>query len=115
VVNSYFFYHSASLDVQRHPTDPSLTEVNVIIRQPQSLDNLKALQPLGLKKTELKKMERDKKRLEKAKLKQLAVARVWEDSEGGGVDPWWYAKRKLCLNEIIQHYKYPMQKMLSED
>lgn len=70
-----------------------------------------------MKKTEIKRIEKEKKKLEKQMQKRenaIENNRIWEDCEDNGKrpegapDPWWYSRRKVCLNEIIGEYKYPM-------
>ena len=68
----------------------------------------------------MKRIEKEKKRLEKQALKQNPnhiPTNFWEDCEGSieGGEMWWCERRKQCLNELLADYKYPLQKILSED
>ncbi len=97
--------------------DPESRDLLISFKKPLNLELLKPAdtKELKLKKTEIKRLEKEQKRLEKQLHKQgssSAVA-IWEDGENG--EQWWHYGKKMCMNDIITDYKYPLQKMLSED
>jgi len=115
IVDSFYFYQDAALKEDLAEQDLDSRDISISFKMPLSLDYLTKLdsKDIKLKKTELKRQEKEQKRIEKQQHKHGSTVAIWEDGETG--DPWWQYGKKICLNEIISEYKYPLQKMLSED